>query len=123
MNIGSFSLACDEERNKKCPHCNTMFYLDKSLPIHIQHAHSNLVKSANSDLESDIPGLNEHINTESVSEQNVEMTDVNSINARSPNQTMNGINIDTNPSVNGLNNQITALDVMDKKVSEVDMMA
>ena len=122
MDNSSFSLAYDEDRNKKFPHCTSMFYHDKSLQIHIQHAHSNLIKSADSDRESDIPGLNNHINTEPVSEQNAETTNVNSINTHS-NQIMNGINIDTNLSVNGLNNQTTPPDIMDRIVSDVVTMA
>ena len=107
----TYSLAYDEERNKKCPHCDAMFYHDKSLPIHIQHAHSNLRKSAGSRSDIDILGSNEETSAETVNTQKVENSDVNSINARPANQRVNGININTNTSVNGLNSQVNQRDM------------
>ena len=106
-----FELAYDEERNKKCPHCQSMFYHDKSLLIHIQHAHSNLAKTTDDAADSDIPGLNVGTNQD---QQIMQETDVGTVKDKNSQLTMTGINSNKDSPVMGLNGEPATEDLIGK---------
>ena len=106
-----YELAYDEERDKKCPHCQSMFYHDKSLLIHIRHAHSNLATTTDDAVDINIPGLN--IGT-TQNQQIVWETDVGAVNDAKNQSTMTGINNSKTSPVMGINGEPALEDVIGK---------
>ena len=106
-----YELAYNEERDKKCPHCQSMFYHDKSLLIHIRHVHSNLATTTDDAVDINIPGLN--IGT-TQNQQIVQETDVSAVNDAKNQSTMTGINNSKTSPVMGINGEPALEDVIGK---------